>query len=396
VTISACLNVTDEEERLPAALASVAFCDEIVVVDGGSRDRTRQIARAAGARVVENPWPGFGAQRNVAIDHASGDWILEVDADERVQPALAAEIRAMTASAPGELDMGALPLRDVFLGRPLGPSTGYPLYRYRLFRRGAYRHDEGRTVHEGLWSRSPVHAFTADLEHILAGSLREALGDWWRYAALQAAQTPRPSSALAYARGLILRPAAKAAYRVLVMGGWRDGWRGLLKIALDCSSDVVVWSRVALGGGATAASDGGHFGGQRPMLGSVRIAAVAAGERDVAAAARWLREAAAHGADVALVADRPVAGLHVRRVERLGYAALARALDAEMQLRPLDAVVPWGGRARLLTRALTARQRGAHPPLSPSTAPAEAVAVVRRATRSDPYPAPSMPTRTPA
>ena len=62
-TISACLIVKDEEQRLPAALASVAFCDEIVVVDSGSVDRTREIAREAGATVIENPWPGYSAQR---------------------------------------------------------------------------------------------------------------------------------------------------------------------------------------------------------------------------------------------------------------------------------------------------------------------------------------------
>ena len=65
--------VQDEEARLPAALASVAFCDEVIVVDGGSGDRTMEIARNAGATVVENPWPGFAAQRNVALDAASGD-----------------------------------------------------------------------------------------------------------------------------------------------------------------------------------------------------------------------------------------------------------------------------------------------------------------------------------
>src|SRR5829696_5140177 len=96
-SITACLIVLNEEARLPAALDSVAWCEEIVVVDSLSTDRTVEIARAHGATVVENAWPGFGAQRNVAIDHATSEWILEVDADERISTDLRDEIRAFLA-----------------------------------------------------------------------------------------------------------------------------------------------------------------------------------------------------------------------------------------------------------------------------------------------------------
>jgi Glycosyl transferase family 2 len=384
-SISACLIVRDEEQRVGAALASVAFCDEIVVVDGGSTDRTVELARAAGARVIENPWPGFGAQRNVAIDHATGDWILELDADERITPPLQEEIKAFLAAPPHGIDMGALPLRDVFLGGRLGPSARYPVYRYRLFRRGAYRHDEGRTVHEGLWTRGPVHAFSGDLEHTLAGSLREAVADWWRYAALQAEQTPA-ASPLAYATGILVRPPAKAAFRIAIRGGWRDGWRGVLKIALDASSDAVVWLRVMRRGGG---SGGAHFGQRHPRIGSVRLVAVAT-RADVDTAAAWLQAAREHGADVGLIADRDVPGLHVRPVARLSLRAFVRALDAEMQLRPVDALVLFGARARLLTRTLPAGKRGSVAPLRPNVQPADAVRMVHQATRDEPYPPPEM------
>src|SRR6202050_3277869 len=90
-SVSACIIAKDEQHHLPECLASVAFCREIVLVDSGSRDATRELARAAGAVVVEQPWLGFAAQRNVALDHASGDWVLEVDADERVSGGLREE-----------------------------------------------------------------------------------------------------------------------------------------------------------------------------------------------------------------------------------------------------------------------------------------------------------------
>jgi hypothetical protein len=98
--ITACLIVQDEQEHLPAALDSVAFCDEVVVVDGGSADGTVEIARAAGAKVIENPWPGYAIQRNVALDAATSEWVIEVDADERVSPQLRASIERLLAAPP--------------------------------------------------------------------------------------------------------------------------------------------------------------------------------------------------------------------------------------------------------------------------------------------------------
>lgn len=161
-TLTACVIVRDEEGRLPACLESLSFCDEVVVVDSGSRDRTREIAAEAGAQVFESPWRGFAAQRNVALDRASGSWVLEVDADERVSPELAAEMRALLDDPPAGVRMAAIPMRDLFLGRPLGPSARYPRYRHRLFRRGAFRHDESRTVHEGLWPDGPTVPLKGD------------------------------------------------------------------------------------------------------------------------------------------------------------------------------------------------------------------------------------------
>ena len=106
--------------------------------------------------MIENQWPGFAAQRNFALDHASGDWVFEVDADERVSPELASEVQALPRRRTADVRMAATPMRDVFIGRPLGPSVRYPRYRHRLFRRGAFRHDESRTVHEGLWPDGPA------------------------------------------------------------------------------------------------------------------------------------------------------------------------------------------------------------------------------------------------
>ncbi len=377
-TISACVIARDEEERLPECLASLGFCDQVVVVDSGSRDRTRELAAAAGALVVENSWPGFAAQRNVALDHATGDWVLEIDADERVSPELAAELRAFLA-APPAVTMGAIPMRDVFLGKALGPSIRYPRYRHRLFRRGVFRHDEGRSVHEGLWPDGPVHPFAGELRHLLASSWAEAMADARAYARLEAAQRNRPGAAEALT-GILVRPLAKLAYRLLLYGGWRDGPRGFAKITLECGADsLATFQRLRHSSGEGT----GGFGLESPQMGPLRIVGIARSRRGSARLAGWLEEAAREGADVSLVGSEPPAGSTVphRPLDRLGPGRLVRALDAENQLRPVDALLPAGRRERQALRISPAELRGASPQLSPDTAPKQALAQLQRATR---------------
>ena len=355
--IACCLIVQDEEERLPGCLRAVAFCDEVVVVDGGSRDRTVEIARAAGARVVENPWPGFAAQRNVALDATSAEWVLEIDADEHVTPQLAASIRAHVDD-PGSADMAVCPRRNRFLGAMLGPAGQYPEYCARLFRREAYRHDESLPVHEGLFSRGPTAVLDGDLEHDLAATWTEATRDAWRYARLQASYMASPRSPWAYFVGIFARPAAKFVYRAGFEGGWRDGWRGFAKIALDCLSDALTWTLLLLAlfgrdrrrASGTPARHFGRAWGKRS--GAVKVVAAAAGASATERAVRWLADASAAGACVALITDQPeyvlvgaLALLQPRVVPRLSPVNLLRAVTAESQLQPIDAlmVFQWKG-----------------------------------------------------
>jgi hypothetical protein len=376
-TLSACVIARNEEQNLPDCLASVGFCQEIVLVDSGSTDRTTELARAAGARVVEQPWLGFAAQRNVALDHASGTWVLEIDADERVSPQLRDEIERFLLDPPDGVELAGLPLREIFLGRPLGPSAKYPKYRHRLLRRGAYRHDEARTVHEGFIPAGVVHPFDGDLVHLLAASWREAVGDAWRYARLEAGQLQDASSPAAWIRGALVRPAVKLLYRLIVDGGWRDGPAGLAKISLDCATDTVVWIRHLLGRrgserGRSGVTASAHYGSRRLRQGCLRVVGVAADPAAARVAERWLATAQAAGGDVALIVQRPVAAqgpVRVRGVPGMRPLFLIRALDAEDQLRPIDAVVAFGRRARLLLRTVPRGLRGELATLTQETDP---------------------------
>ena len=143
--LSAIIIAKNEARNIGACLDSLAFCDERIVVDGESDDGTPEIARAKGARVVTAAWHGFGAQKNLALSLASGDWVLSIDADERVSPALARAIE--DAAGRDGVDGYEIPRRSSFLGREMRHSGWSPDFVLRLFRRGRARFSDD-LVHE--------------------------------------------------------------------------------------------------------------------------------------------------------------------------------------------------------------------------------------------------------
>ena len=148
-TVSAVIITRDEAANLPACLESLSWCDEIVVLDSGSSDSTPELARAAGARVHVSPdWPGFGPQKNRAIGLAGCDWVLSIDADERVSPELAREIR-QAVRAPGAAAAFAIPRVSSYCGQFMRHGDWYPDDVLRLFRRGSARFSDD-LVHERL------------------------------------------------------------------------------------------------------------------------------------------------------------------------------------------------------------------------------------------------------
>lgn len=183
--LSAVLITLNEERRLRDALASVAFCDEILVVDAGSTDRTADLAREAGARVlVHTPWPGFVAQRNHAVAQARHDWILALDADERVTPALKAEIEALAGRG---LDAQGYRIPRVahYLGRWIRRTDWYPDPQLRLFDRRSARW-QGGLVHESVKVDGRVGRLRGEIEHYPYADVAEHVRTIDRYTSLWA------------------------------------------------------------------------------------------------------------------------------------------------------------------------------------------------------------------
>jgi len=162
--ISAVLIAQNEEDTLADALTSVTFCDEVVVVDSGSTDRTREIAEAAGARVVVNaPWPGFVAQREFAVRQAAHDWVLALDADERVGAFLQREIVELMENGFDHHGY-RIPRVAWYLGRWIRGTDWFPDWQVRLFdrRKGGW---QGDLVHESVRVDGPVGRLRGELEH---------------------------------------------------------------------------------------------------------------------------------------------------------------------------------------------------------------------------------------
>jgi glycosyltransferase involved in cell wall biosynthesis len=224
--LSACIVTRDEEDRLGDCLASIDWCDEIVVVDSHSTDRTRDIAAAAGARVIERDWPGHVAQKDFAVRQARHDWVLCIDADERVSPELAKEIVELRdAGFPDRAGWEVLRVSE-YLGRWIRHGTWYPDPKLRLFdrRRGRWG---GRDPHDRVEIDGPRGRLRGELLHHPYRNLEEHLATIDRYTTIMAGQL-HEAGRRARLRDLVLRPPARFFVYYVVRGGWRDGWRGLL------------------------------------------------------------------------------------------------------------------------------------------------------------------------
>ncbi len=173
MSLSVIVITKNEEAMIRRCLESVAWADEIVVVDSGSTDRTRDICVGLGARFVVADWQGPGTQRNRAIDLATGEWVLALDADEWVSGALRSEI-AEAIRAPGTSTVFRLPRLSSYCGRTMRHSGWWPDYVSRLFRRSGARFGGG-IVHDHLIAAGPVGTLQQPLLHEAFTDLEEVL-----------------------------------------------------------------------------------------------------------------------------------------------------------------------------------------------------------------------------
>ena len=226
--ISVLVPTLNEERNLEACLASVAWADETVVVDSRSTDRTAAIARARGARVLERTFDDWSQQKNWGLERCTHAWVLCLDADERVDPALAAAIAALPAEPAA--DGFRLARRNRFLGHPIRHSGWQGDRVVRLFRR-----DRGRfegAIHERVVGLARIEALPGALDHEPYATWGDYERTLWRYA--------RAGARAAYDGGrrcgpwpMLFRPPARFARMYVAQGGFRDGGPGLALCGLS-------------------------------------------------------------------------------------------------------------------------------------------------------------------
>jgi glycosyltransferase involved in cell wall biosynthesis len=234
--LSVAIITLNEEENLARTLASVRFADEIIIVDSGSTDRTIEIAKSFNAKVFSEPWKGFSAQKNSAIEKCIGTWVLSLDADEELSPELQTQLRLLLPSNPS-VDAYLLRRRNIFLDRWIRRGGYYPDPKLRLFRRHAANFAPGarfsnRPVHETITFTGKLETLECDLIHHAYPTLESYLEHMDRYSTLGAqllvSEGKTSRSLPAFLWNIAIVPKFTFIWNYIFRLGFLDGREGLL------------------------------------------------------------------------------------------------------------------------------------------------------------------------
>ena len=222
--ITATIVTLNEEKNIARAIESLRCCEEIIVVDSGSTDRTKTLATQRGARVIPHAWPGYAAQKNWASEQAANDWILSIDADEALSEELEAELLSLTKVGMAS-DGYSMPRLAQYLGKWIRHSGWYPDRKVRLYDRRKARW-VGEYVHESVHVDGTVTGLRSNLLHFTCDSLSAHMKTLDGYTTLAARElTAKGISRSAYR--LAIDPAWTFLRTYLLQRGFLDGYEGL-------------------------------------------------------------------------------------------------------------------------------------------------------------------------
>lgn len=237
--LSAVVITLNEEKNLPRCLKSLHWIPEVIVVDSGSTDRTKNVAANAGARFLEHKWEGYGQQKNWAMSQVTQPWVLYIDADEEVSPELAREIEEFVTNkglVDGRQYWGAdMPRKTWYLGRWILHGGWYPNRLLRLGHREHSRWSE-TTVHETLKTDGEFHRFRHDLHHFTFRDVGDQVITNVRYARLGAKVAAERGERGSFAR-ILLKPIGKFLETYLWKRGFLDGFPGFV-ISINAAHSI--------------------------------------------------------------------------------------------------------------------------------------------------------------
>jgi glycosyltransferase involved in cell wall biosynthesis len=239
--VSVTIITRNEAGHIAAAIDSAAWADEVIVVDSGSTDATVDVARRKGVRVEHRDWSGWVDQKNYAASLASNDWIFSLDADERITPALAAEVRALLQNDP-PCRAYRVPRVTFHLGRWIRTTDFYPDFQTRLYDRRAARW-RGKYVHESVAVDGPAGQLRHELQHYSYRDLRDHLDRINAYSTLAARQM-HESGRHASVIDLVIHPPAAFLRNYLLRRGFLDGGVGLTLSAVNAYSVFLKFAKL--------------------------------------------------------------------------------------------------------------------------------------------------------
>lgn len=239
--LSVCIITYNEAENLPRCLASVAFADEIVVVDSQSTDHTVDIARQAGCRVISQAFLGYVAQKNLALQHATHQWVLCLDADEWLVADAATTMRAALAARTPDIAGYTVKRHTFYLGDWVNHGGWWPEYKVRLFdrQRGQW---QGNDLHEGVRVEGRVVALEVELGHQSYRDMTHHLSKLNTYTSIMARSLDERHVRRVGWAHLALRPFLRFCKMFVARGGWREGQRGFL---IACLGAFYVFAKYA-------------------------------------------------------------------------------------------------------------------------------------------------------
>lgn len=241
--LSAVFITLNAANQLEAALKSVQFCSDLVVVDSGSTDGTLELAARYGARVFQQEWIGFGPQKHHAVQLAQFDWVLCLDADEQISPELRVEIEGLFAGQTPKAHGFDMPRCNHFLGRYLRHGEGYPDYSRRLFNR-QHAKWSADLVHEKVETQAGAvfERLRGDIVHDSAETLNSYLSKQNRYTSIQAEALAQAGKWPSLAK-LVLSPMVRFVKFYIVRQGFRDGWAGFVHISIGCFNSFMKYAK---------------------------------------------------------------------------------------------------------------------------------------------------------
>lgn len=240
IKLSVLIIAGNEEKNITDCLESVRWAEEIIVVDSESTDRTVEISKKFTNKVFIHKWEGFAGQRRFSLSQATNDWVLSIDADERVSPELKEEI-IKTINSNSEVDAFYIPRRNYFLDKVITTCFWYPDYQLRLFKRNKANVAD-KKVHEGFYVEGPTGKLSGDIIHFTHQSIHETFAKVNNYTSLNAEE--RIHGKKIKALNFVLNPLAAFLNHFISRKGYKDGIYGLMVSLIHSITNMLTYMKI--------------------------------------------------------------------------------------------------------------------------------------------------------